>query len=94
MLLQPCESFKTRERRGQTRGNNYLVMINDHAFDDGVQLDHSLKVLNTVIADLADVQEARHAADLDECPIWLDCFHHTLGDEEGKGQGCASAWLP
>mmetsp|Transcript_4904 Transcript_4904/g.11734 ORF Transcript_4904/g.11734 Transcript_4904/m.11734 type:complete len:533 (+) Transcript_4904:60-1658(+) len=55
-----------------------LVLRDDHGLDLAVDLEDALDVGNVVVRDLADVEEARDAADVDKGAIGLDPADHAL----------------
>ena len=57
-----------------------LVVVDDHALDLLAGLEDLLEVVDPVVRDLRDVEEAGHAADLDEGAVGLEGLDHAVDD--------------
>jgi len=63
----------------------HLVVVNDHAFDLHARLKDLFQILNSVVRDLRNVKESRHAAHLDEGAVGLEGLDEAV-DDVASGQ--------
>lgn len=83
---------------GPGNASTHLVVVDDHTLERHAHLKDRGEVLDTVERDLRDVQQPRHATDLHERSVRLDCLDMpvtvytrytpgktcTVRDDEGK----------
>mmetsp|Transcript_2076 Transcript_2076/g.4350 ORF Transcript_2076/g.4350 Transcript_2076/m.4350 type:complete len:434 (-) Transcript_2076:134-1435(-) len=70
---------------GEGNASVDLVVINDHTLDGHAGLENLFQIFDAVVRDLRNVQETRHATNLDKGSVGLEGLDNTL-DEVASGK--------
>mmetsp|Transcript_25062 Transcript_25062/g.52097 ORF Transcript_25062/g.52097 Transcript_25062/m.52097 type:complete len:249 (-) Transcript_25062:656-1402(-) len=79
-VLEDCTRFVFQSLGGKSNTSIELIVVNDHTLDLHTRLQDSFQIFDTIVRNLRNVQETRHASNFHEGTIWLESLDKPLND--------------